>query len=206
MSTRHTNPTAPVLRIAPLAALFALTHVIGCNPLQETKPEPPAAASRPAESTTAPAASQPTTIPTTASQPTNLVDAAGDPSPSVAPPKPAPEKPKPAEPRRPDAGGWAVFKEAFNEDADATCVAKVSGGNTLTVNTDNISRLTLDFEKLPENLRRHGPWNLQIDNQGIEVTGARGRYLHLVRGKAGAWDVDRAAYPPKPAPTPKKKG
>lgn len=204
MPTPRTHAAAPLARFARIAPLFALAHFLGCNPLQESKPEPPAAASRPAEPTTAPVASQPTSAPA-AGQPF-MADAAGDHSPPVAPTKPAPEKPKPAEPRRPDPGGWAIYREAFNEEADATCVAKFSGGNTLTVNTDNISRLTLDFEKLPENLRRHGPWNLQIDNQGIEVTGARGRFLHLVRGKAGAWDVDRAAYPPKPAPTPKKKG
>ena len=142
-------------------------------------------------------AAGPATQPAATSMPTSapVASPAGgnvDGSPLLA--KPAVEpKPKPAVPKRPEPT-WAIFREAFDSAADAVCEAKYSGGNRLDVNTDNISHLTLDMTKLPAGAPKHGPWNLQIDGQGIEVSGSRGRYLHLIRGKTGAWDVDRAAY------------
>lgn len=111
------------------------------------------------------------------------------------PAKPAKPEP-PAVPKRPEPG-WTVFRKAFDDAADAACEARFSGGNRLDVKTENISHLTLDLGKLPAGAPKSGPWNLQIDGQGIEVSGSRGRYLHLIRGKAGAWDVDREAYPKK---------
>lgn len=155
---------------------------IGCDGRPVETPKPVA---RPA--TQPVATSAPTSAPV-APQTTGF----GDASPTAA--KPAVEsKPKPAVPKRPDST-WALFREAFDPASDAVCNAKFSGGNRLDVHTENISHLTLDMQNLPEGAPKKGPWNLQIDGQGIEVSGARGRYLHLVRGKTGAWDVDRAAY------------
>lgn len=133
------------------------------------------------------------TQPVTTSMPTSSqAGGFGDIPPTIAKPHVEP-KPKPAVPKRPSST-WALFREAFDPAADAVCEARFAGGNRLDVNTENISRLTLDMTQLPEGAPKRGPWNLQIDGQGIEVSGSRGRYLHLIRSKTGSWDVDRAAY------------
>lgn len=138
---------------------------------------------------------RPESQPVATSMPTSAPTAAGgfgDKPPVIAKPANEPE-PKPAVPKRPSST-WALFREAFDPAADAVCEARFAGGNRLDVNTENISHLTLDMTRLPEGAPKRGPWNLQIDGQGIEVSGSRGRYLHLIRAKTGSWDVDRAAY------------
>lgn len=163
-----------------VAAAFALACV-GCDgrDVKTTKPQP--------QPQTQPATSMPATAPA-APNGAGFGDAATTNKPPVVE-----AKPKPAVPKRPEST-WALFREAFDPASDALCEAKFSGGNRLDVTTENISQMTLDLQKLPEGAPTKGPWNLQIDGQGIEVSGARGRYLHLIRGKTGAWDVDRAAY------------
>jgi len=163
-----------------LGALIAL-FAIGCDGRQVRTPKPEP------QPQSQPVTSMPTSAPATR-------DGAGFGDANATIKKPAVEpKPKPAVPKRPDSS-WALFREAFDPASDALCEATYSGGNRLDVTTENISHITLDLQKLPEGAPTKGPWNLQIDGQGIEVSGSRGRYLHLIRGKAGAWDVDRAAY------------
>ncbi|HVP09982.1 MAG TPA: hypothetical protein VMV94_02215 [Phycisphaerae bacterium] len=94
-------------------------------------------------------------------------------------------------PKRPTPS-WVIFREAFDESKDADCRADWTGESRLEVHTDNIKRLTLDLTRLPAGAPRRGPWNLQIDYQGIQVTGARGRVLDLVRSKNGNWTVDHS--------------
>jgi len=104
----------------------------------------------------------------------------------------AAELPKtPAEPKRPEPS-WIIFREAFEASADATCVARWTGGNRLEVDTENIRGLTVDLHKLPPDAPQSGPWNLQIDGQGIEITGFRGKVVALVRSQNGIWSVDRS--------------
>lgn len=102
----------------------------------------------------------------------------------VEPPKP------PAPPKRPK-DSWVVFRTAFDDAADAAIEAKWTGANRIEVLTHNVSRVTLDLTKLPEGAPQTGPWNLQIDEQGIQITGARGKVLDLVRSKGGVWKVDK---------------
>ncbi len=102
----------------------------------------------------------------------------------VEPPKP------PAPPKRPK-DSWVVFRTAFDDAADAAIEAKWTGANRIEVLTHNVSRVTLDLTKLPEGAPQKGPWNLQIDKQGIQITGARGKVLDLVRSKGGVWKVDK---------------
>lgn len=92
-------------------------------------------------------------------------------------------------PKRPQES-WVVFREAFDEVKDATCTAEWTGGNRLEVHTENIKRLTLYLTRLPAGAPQRGPWNLQIDHQGIQITGFRGKILDLVRSKSGNWTVD----------------
>lgn len=94
-------------------------------------------------------------------------------------------------PKRPD-DGWVIFHEAFEPLEDAACSAEWTGDNRLVVETTNIRSLTVDLHKLPSGAPRRGPWNLQIDGQGIEITGYRGKIVDFVRSKNGVWTVDRS--------------
>ena len=177
MKNERANPMMLFPGRCPLRwawAVGAVLLAVGCDgrPVQTPKP-----ATRPT------ATSVPAVSPSSGT---------GDATPPPAKPV-VKDDPKPAVPKRPEPG-WTVFRAAFDDKADATCEARFTGGNRLDVDTQNISHLTIDLGKLPEGAPKSGPWNLQIDGQGIEVSGSRGRYLHLIRGKAGAWDVDRAAY------------
>jgi hypothetical protein len=96
-------------------------------------------------------------------------------------------------PKRP-APSWVIFREAFHEKEDVTCAADWTGGSRLEIRTDNIKRLTLDLTRLPPGAPGRGPWNLQIDSQGMEITGFHGKVLDLVRSKNGNWTVDRSKF------------
>jgi hypothetical protein len=107
------------------------------------------------------------------------------------------EKERPGKaPARP-VDSWVIFREAFNRRKDASCEMERSGGNRLVVKTENISRLTIDLTQLPPGAPTKGPWNLQIDGQGIELTGFApkpgytGKIRDLVRSTSGNWTVDR---------------
>ncbi len=107
-----------------------------------------------------------------------------------------PERPVRRKPKRPVAS-WVIFREAFEPSDDAACTVAWTSGNRLEVHTENIQRLTIDLTRLPEGAPTKGPWNLQIDGQGIEMTGFRpkvgytGKIRDLVRSQNGNWTVDR---------------
>ncbi len=107
------------------------------------------------------------------------------PSPTVEVSKPTPRK----KPKRP-IDSWIIFRTAADADADVICNYQWTGGKRLQVVTQNVTRLTLDLNRLPDGAPRRGPWNLQIDHQGIEITGVRGRVLDLIRSTNGIWSVD----------------
>ncbi len=118
-------------------------------------------------------------------------DAQGDRSIAPTPTDPTPGPPSPpSKPKRP-VDGWVIFRSAFDEDTDAEVDSAWTGGNRLEVRTRNVHRVTLDLTRLPAAASQRGPWNLQIDKQGIAITGARGRVLDLVRSQNGDWSVDR---------------
>ncbi len=98
-----------------------------------------------------------------------------------------------ARPKRP-APSWVIFREAFDDAKDAACTAEWTGGNRLEVHTENIRRITLDLHRLPGGAPQRGPWNLQLDGQGVQITGFRGKVLDLVRSKNGNWTVDRSKF------------
>ena len=116
----------------------------------------------------------------------------------VEPAKPELPLPPPRRPARPE-DSWAIFREAFDEQQDAACTANWTGGTRLEVTTHNVKRLTIDLTLLPEGAPQKGPWNLQIDGQGVELTGFNpkpgytGRIRDLVRSPNGVWTVDRKA-------------
>lgn len=105
-------------------------------------------------------------------------------------------EPKKLAPLRP-VDSWVIFRNAFESDKDATCLLRWVGGNQLAVKTQNISRLTIDMTKLPSGAPDRGPWVLEIDGQGIEITGFNprpgytGLKRDLVRSQNGVWSVDR---------------
>ena len=99
-------------------------------------------------------------------------------------------------PRRP-AESWTVFRAAFDETADADLICRWTGGNRLEVTTENVRRVTVDLHKLPAGAPQLGPWNLQIDEQGIQITGFRGKVVDLKRSANGVWTVDKDAMPPR---------
>lgn len=120
---------------------------------------------------------------------TTPTPAKGSDASNVMPTSP-PTPPKPPVPKRPEPS-WAIFREAYDEKADVELHTKWSGENRLEIETQNIHRLTLDLTKLPEGAPDSGPWILRIDRQGIQITGARGRILDLVRSPNGDWVVDK---------------
>jgi hypothetical protein len=140
-------------------------------------------ACRQAEPPVQPAA-RPTSAPTSAPI---IVEA---PPPKLPPPKLPP--PKPAEPKRPKID-WVVFRSAFNEKADATCDAQWTGTDRFEIKTENINRITVDLTKLPAGAPPRGPYNFQVDGQGIQLTGFRSRRIDLIRSQNGIWTVDKDA-------------
>lgn len=158
-------------------ALFLLL-LLGCR--ENTRPT----VTRPAESSS------------TSPSPDSVSDgpAAASPSPTAA----TPGEPKPQSPprllKRP-VDSWIIFRSAADPNADVLCNYQWTGDNRLEVVTENVTRLTLDLTKLPPGAPRRGPWNLQIDQQGIQITGVRGRVLDLIRSPNGIWAVDREKSP-----------
>lgn len=115
------------------------------------------------------------------------------PVPAVAPANNAkPDRPR--KPKRP-TDSWIIFRTAEDPEADVTCHYQWTGGGRLEVVTRNVTRLTLDLTKLPDAAPRRGPWDLQIDKQGIQITGVRGKVLDLVRSPNGIWNIDREKTP-----------
>jgi hypothetical protein len=101
-------------------------------------------------------------------------------------------RPRPAVrlPSRP-IDSWVIYREAFKPLEDADIHSSWTGSNRLEIHTLNVLHITIDLRRLPAGAPRRGPWNLQIDKQGIEITGSRGPRLELVRGKTGGWAVQR---------------
>ncbi|HKQ46434.1 MAG TPA: hypothetical protein VJZ71_00010 [Phycisphaerae bacterium] len=114
--------------------------------------------------------------------------------PSVTDPEELTTKSPPRRPLRP-VDSWVIFRNATDPSEDVLCDAQWTGGNRLQVVTINVTRLTVDLTRLPPGAPRRGPWNLQIDQQGIQITGVRGKVLDLVRSPNGIWAVDREKSP-----------
>ena len=132
-------------------------------------------------------------------------------SPTVAEPPPGvqrSEADQPNEPRpqtttpqpgliQPQEDRWAIVREAFDGDLDASCTTQWVRRNRFEVKTDNVRRLTVDMRKLPPGAPRAGPWIIIIDGQGVELTGFQpkpgytGQKRDLVRTRSGRWSVDR---------------
>lgn len=140
-----------------------------------------------------PATSQPVDETQTTAPPGPTAEVSDEPAPK---PKWEPDVRPPRKPRRP-VDSWIIFRQAVDPETDASCTMKWTGGNRLEVHTENIERITIDLTKLPEGAPKKGPWNLQIDGQGIEMTGFRpkpgytGKVRDLVRSVNGVWSVDR---------------
>jgi len=90
---------------------------------------------------------------------------------------------------------WVIFRTAADPSTDVVCNYQWTGGDRLQVVTQNVTRLTLDLTQLPDGAPRRGPWNLQIDKQGIQITGVRGKVLDLIRSPNGIWSVDLEKSP-----------
>ncbi|MFQ5429424.1 MAG: hypothetical protein ACE5E1_03850 [Phycisphaerae bacterium] len=169
-----------------------LSGVIGCAApergpaAQPNAPSVSSAASRPLRS---PAAAEPTASekPTaTASGPRR------SPGGTAEAERPGPKRPKPT---------WVVFREAFREEADAAIDSKWLGGNRFEIKTKNVRRMTIDMLRPPAGAPDHGPWVLNIDGQGLEMTGFKprkpgytGRKRDLIRSRNGKWTFDRKKF------------
>jgi len=170
--------------------MIALAVVAGC---QE---RPRQAVTQPAARPTAQHAAPSPLKDNTAATSQKTLDEPAAPPPKTEPPKTEP--PKSSKPKRP-VDSWVIFRAAFEPAEDAACSAKWTGGNRLEVHTENVKRITIDMRLLPEGAPTKGPWNLQIDGQGIEITGFKpkpgytGKIRDLVRSKNGNWTVDRKA-------------
>lgn len=104
-------------------------------------------------------------------------------------------------PKRPEQSkdAWTLFREPVDPDEDASLTSRWTGGNHFEVRTGNVKRVTIDMTNLPAKAPSKGPWVLDIDGQGIEITGFTpkpgytGSKRDLVRSKNGVWSVDREA-------------
>jgi len=163
------TPRPPHRRFAGTALILA-AFAGACHPLQPGNPPP--------------LSSAPATAP--ASQ-----AADSDRKQEVPPLIPANDD-RPKGPARPPLT-WTKFVSPFDEKSDADIRSAWTGGPRLEVKTQNVRRMIIDLGDLPRGAPKKGPWNLQIDGQGIEVTGRRGRFLEMTRSDAGVW---RATGPP----------
>lgn len=155
-----------------MVALIALACATGCPRAPEATR--PAVSTGPREAVEPPPAFAPSTQPASA---------------PAEPARPAP----PRKPKRPPLT-WTKFVGAFEGDKDAEILARVEKGR-IDVRTQNVQRMLIDFRELPLEFRRKGPWNLQIDQQGIEITGRRGWVLEMTRNDSGAWNVTGPKQP-----------
>lgn len=137
------------------------------------------------------------------SQPTQQLEPIAAPPPqqqaeSIAPTPPEPlieQKPPGTKPATLETSPWATLREPFDTAEKVTLDCKWTGGRRLEVHTENVQRLTLDLHHLPREAPAIGPWILQIDRQGIEISGRRGKVIDLVRSPNGVWSVDRDKTP-----------
>ncbi len=90
---------------------------------------------------------------------------------------------------------WVASHDPFNPSEEISLTGKWTGNRRLEVHTDNVQRLTLNLHKLPPGAPTNGPWNLQIDRQGIEISGRRGKVIDLIRSPNGVWSVDTEKSP-----------
>lgn len=90
---------------------------------------------------------------------------------------------------------WVASHVPFDPIKEITLSGKWTGNRRLELHTDNVQRLTLNLHNLPSDAPTTGPWNLQIDRQGIEISGRRGKVIDLIRSPNGVWSVDREKSP-----------
>jgi len=91
----------------------------------------------------------------------------------------------PAEPQR----GWLVIEEIAKPGGPASAIGTIAGPRKLVVATKNVKALRIELPKagMPSDRRVV----LQIDSQGIEITGRRGPIARFQRSKQGAWSARR---------------
>lgn len=118
-----------------------------------------------------------------------------NPSSSPVPSAADPTNPESQRPHASHVPPWAILREPFEPLRPIVFDCKWTGGIRLEINTDNVQRVTLDLHELPPDAPQSGPWILQIDRQGIEITGRRGKIIDLVRSPNGVWSVDRESAP-----------
>ena len=205
------------LKLSAFVIALTLAFVTGCTQNDSKSPriaespndepqEPIATA--PSEPTPTPVAVKPTEQPTQtqrppAMQPVPVKNSPSDTS-NTQPKQPTPAASEPAsEPVTPESKippatyvpPWAILREPFDPIKPIIFDCKWTGGIRLEINTDNVQRITLDLYELPPDAPQQGPWRLQIDRQGIEITGRRGKVSDVVRSPNGVWSVDRESAP-----------
>jgi hypothetical protein len=144
----------------------------------------------------------PMTQPTPATQPPVV-----EPPPAVEPlpvePLPALRKLDPLQaydrvPSRPEdpQRRWLRIEGRFDGERPAEAIGAITRTDQpprIEVTTDNVSHLVLDLNRLPAGVRPG--LVLRIDEQGIQITGAAGEQVELVRDSAGLWSVVRRPKP-----------
>lgn len=122
--------------------------------------------------------------------------------------KPAAESQPVGPPRYEDMSDAGPIKKAPTTQSDKplTILSKFDGmrrgrlsatldsETLMTMATDNVRALRLDLLKLPR--KGSGRLILQIDGQGIEVTGKNNQIIYLQRSAIGEWSFGRAAEVP----------
>ncbi len=179
---------------------FLVLSATGCCK-QDARQPSPAPGEKPApqaQEPQRPDGDQQAEKPETAAEPESPEQAAAktDESQSAGPATSQPKPEEPREPKRPKPT-WVIFREAIDPEEDAEIKAAWRGEYKFSIDTSNVKRVTIDMTKLPEGPPQKGPWIIQIDNQGIELTGFKprpgytGHIRDLIRSKNGVWDVDR---------------
>lgn len=178
-----TLPDARLVRQLALAALV-LSALAGCRQQEQPPPhaaQPPLPATQPSATREAPS-TQPTSRPQT--------------QPATQP------SPPPRSFRVTSLGVKADQPLSILDKTDiqqpARILASLESDHRLVIETTNVGFLRLDMLKLPR--EQTGRLILQIDGQGLEITGRAAKIVYLQRNSVGNWTFTKAPTTSRPAP------
>lgn len=158
-------------RIGCIAVVLALIAV-GCRQA-EPGPSAPAPKSQPV---------RPTTTPAAPAQPIATQPVAEVPPPPPDPLHPRVKVTKPSDPQE----GWMRIESLASGADEASAAGDWVRPNVIEIETDEVTRLTIDLGDLPLKAKRRIV--LRLDRQGFDMASDIGPRVTFERGRAGVWE------------------